>query len=166
MTAPGGCLYGTGLVSHFAPPTTQAYPSESAANLVFLQFARSCAIQELMFASVSPDQYLYHYTRSSTAIDHILPDMRLRFSRLSHTNDPRENKEIHFGLVLSENEVSGFDLQQFRDLVTRNLKTRVRILCLTADPVQWDEGANHVYERGFCHSACGHSTLIGIKECA
>jgi|SRR5579871_882527 len=105
-----------------------------------------------MLIPSSPDQFLYHYTRSSTVIEHILPHMRLRFSKFSQTNDPRENKKMGFGLALPTEQMTGFDVRSFQNLVTENLQERVRILCLTADSVQLATGNKDDYERGFCHS--------------
>jgi hypothetical protein len=39
---------------------------------------------------------LYHYCKLSTALEYILPSMQLRLSPLTHTNDPRENKDFVF----------------------------------------------------------------------
>jgi len=38
------------------------------------------------------DDALFHYTKVSVALEHILPDARLRLSLLRDTNDPREYK--------------------------------------------------------------------------
>ena len=105
-----------------------------------------------MFGRVAHDQYLYHYTRASTVVEHILPKMRLRFSSFLKTNDPRENKEVHFGIVLPHDHVDAFDHKWFQELITRNLKTRVRLLCFTADPPSIHQYSDDLYRRGFCHS--------------
>ncbi len=49
------------------------------------------------FADFGNSQYLYHYTKSNTATEFILPNMTLRFSRLSNVGDPYENKELRIG---------------------------------------------------------------------
>ena len=37
-------------------------------------------------------KYIYHYTKFSTAIEHILPTMKLKSNSLKNMNDPRENQ--------------------------------------------------------------------------
>src|SRR5262245_34837772 len=39
------------------------------------------------------DQLLFHYTSKETALEHILPTMRLRMSPYNKTRDPRENTD-------------------------------------------------------------------------
>ena len=41
-------------------------------------------------------QFIYHYTKSSTAIDFILKQKALRLSSFSTTNDPKESKNWFF----------------------------------------------------------------------
>ena len=47
---------------------------------------------------------LYHYTKFSTAIDHILRTMTLKMGSLSAVNDPRESKTWLFTLYAREPE--------------------------------------------------------------
>jgi Protein of unknown function (DUF2971) len=57
----------------------------------------------------SCERYLYHYTKTQTLLDHILPENRLLLNFLSKSNDPREYKYRLFDLkshsLFSENEL-------------------------------------------------------------
>ena len=41
---------------------------------------------------------LFHYTKLSTAIEHILPDKRLKLSRIQDSNDPAESNGMSLGM--------------------------------------------------------------------
>src|ERR1022692_4750711 len=101
------------------------------------------------FAHAHPDQFLYHYTRAATLLDHILPNLKLRFSRFGQTNDPLENQELGLSFSYSpESAPSAEDLRDFNERAAEYLRHRVRILCCTADPhpVIPDMGE---FDRGF-----------------
>jgi hypothetical protein len=45
------------------------------------------------------DHLVYHYTKASTALDHILPDMRIRLGPIHDTNDPSEGRGPSVGVA-------------------------------------------------------------------
>ena len=46
---------------------------------------------------IDEDCYLYHYTKTDTALDKILADNRLLFRSIVNTNDTRESKFWLYG---------------------------------------------------------------------
>jgi hypothetical protein len=59
---------------------------------MFCRFERKIAMKELDFP-----EYIYHYTRTENLFL-ILPEMRLKMSRLEETNDPREKVHSFEGI--------------------------------------------------------------------
>ena len=49
---------------------------------------------------LNSDSVIYHYTKASTAINQILPNSQLRFSRLGDSNDPLEYKLLFPGVAV------------------------------------------------------------------
>jgi hypothetical protein len=47
---------------------------------------------------------IYHYTKRSTALEKILPTMKLRFNNIGNTNDPRETKETLLSIMTSTSD--------------------------------------------------------------
>jgi hypothetical protein len=75
---------------------------------------------------------LYHYTKLQTALVNIVPTMRLRFSMMKVTNDPKENKLFYHKLLnYKGNENSSVIkeelLQKKADIIFKNHK----IICFT-----------------------------------
>ena len=91
--------------------------------------------------NVDPDRYLYHYTIADTAISRIFSSMKLRFSSLSETNDPREyrkwNYTIRQGNMTHINypfDPGGLPLpQKVTDETIDTSKIGWKLLCLTRD---------------------------------
>ena len=88
-----------------------------ASNLALMEFLAS-------------DDSLFHYTRTSTALEHILPDGKLKLSLLKDTNDPREYKFKLLNLQgwsLSK-KVEGF-ARKAHPIFDRILRGQCRVMC-------------------------------------
>ena len=84
---------------------------------------------------------LFHYTKISTAIEHILHEKRLKLSILKYTNDPREYKlkiRSSFGRVLSK-EVPTYDELESKANAKINriyrYESRVMCFCTNTKPI-------------------------------
>jgi hypothetical protein len=75
--------------------------------------------------------YVYHYTKSKTLIDHILPTKKLRFSRFQAVDDPRESRDWVFSYLhaIDDDFVSGELTTKLND----RLKHCWRIGCFVRD---------------------------------
>jgi len=107
------------------------------------------------------EKCVYHYTRSDTAAEYILPSMSLRMGLFEKLNDPREAKTWPFKFYARSPELR-FDPEIFRaasEFVTK----RSLILCCTRDdpaakgeplrmgfghPRMWSQYADN--HRGIC----------------
>jgi hypothetical protein len=103
-----------------------------------------------MFQDEDRGLYLFHYTRLATAIEKILPTLKLRFSRFSTMRDPREThwafSASFFGDIPGSN--STFWRIQSR---LHELKSTVRVLSLTEDDRRQRQPHDEVFSRGFSH---------------
>lgn len=105
-----------------------------------------------------PDKYLYHYSTSEAAFQHILPARLLRLSPLARLRDPVENKEW-VQVMLTGSSWSEKEVTEFKRLVARVIH-EARVLSFTRDassvgrppehargyarPRMWEQyGANH-----------------------
>jgi hypothetical protein len=99
-----------------------------------------------------PNRYLYHYTKTSTAIDHILKDRRLRLGRYAAMDDPAESKAWEFERVGSTNAVlKEFEKEDLSSWISNELQTRTRVICFCMDSP--DLTGDHIRDislRGFC----------------
>ena len=96
-------------------------------------------------------EYIYHYTKSETAIDFILKNKNLRFSPLSKTNDPKETKE--WFLIPGTNE--GRDLKKYTpEYLSKRLnpyfKDSTSLLCFSKDKELTGNHLDYTPKRGFC----------------
>lgn len=98
-------------------------------------------------------EYLYHFTKTQTAIEKILPSMQLLANDLSKTNDPRETYVWTFGgmNIGKEDEESDFELP-FK--LGYRVKQNCKVICFTKGPeaykneAMWTHyGQNHA---GIC----------------
>ena len=116
-----------------------------------------------------PGNYVAHYTRMGTAVDHILRNRTLRIGPLISTNDPRETMTWHFsvGAGISQDSPSSQDLKALskrNNDFNRILRHGYKVLCVSQDaegagkldfsdrsygkPRMWSQyGENH---RGIC----------------
>ena len=87
---------------------------------------------------------IYHYTKSTTALEYILPSRRLKLNSISLTNDPREKKEFSFDVFNSPAKNIKEYLKQNSEL-SRLIKKNVKVLCFSEDYKinnKWYEGLN------------------------
>jgi len=78
---------------------------------------------DFIFKNLYKEDIIYHYTKASTAIDHILFDKHLKFSHVRNSNDPIESKHadrINIGSrSVNLEEVSMCDLSNLRDFIMK-----------------------------------------------
>jgi len=78
---------------------------------------------DYIFKNLYKEDIIYHYTKASTAIDHILFDKHLKFSHVRKSSDPIESKPAHRINIGSRNvnleEVSMSDLSNLRDFIMK-----------------------------------------------
>ena len=99
-----------------------------------------------IFEAEATGKYLFHYTRLAPAIESILPDLRLRFSRFSSMRNPRESKWAFSGTgFLGEEERDDNDAFWELWAALDRVRQDVRILSLTAD----NEESFHPWGRGY-----------------
>lgn len=98
------------------------------------------------------DQFLYHFTKASTAIDHILNEGNLRLSPYTEMRDPLENKNLSSAISFQGDlPDDGTSIGDARELVDA-LKRKMRILSLTMDATGYIEDADRVFGRGYARS--------------
>ena len=94
------------------------------------------------------DDALFHYTRTSTALERILPDRRLRLSLLKDTNDPREYKFKLLNMVGWSLPPGAEDrLDRAHPVFDRILRSECRVMCFCTNvppTVKTDDGELHV----------------------
>lgn len=96
------------------------------------------------------DVLLYHYTKRSTALEHILPHMSLWMGPYSQTNDPRENQRWGFGVTMS----GAASKEEFYRIAhagwdeEERIQSRLRVLSLSSDQIRPDRPIR-VEDRGF-----------------
>lgn len=80
-------------------------------------------------------QYVCHYTTLEVAFDRILETGKLRFSPAPRTRDPRESQawSISIGRMGTERMKSKDSMLEQANEVTRRLKCRTKLLCMSTD---------------------------------
>jgi Protein of unknown function (DUF2971) len=100
-----------------------------------------------IFEPAATGRYFFHYTRLSSAIEGILPKLRLRFSRFSSMRDPRETQwafaTVFTGFEDEDSEPDRLSATLWGTL--EHAREDVRILSLTED----DNASNDIFGRGF-----------------
>lgn len=82
----------------------------------------------------SADKFLYHYTSSSTAIEHILKDRSLRLGSYTKTNDPKESKTWQFSLGTNESRDLGkYKMEEMSNWLSNELKLKTKLACFSMD---------------------------------
>lgn len=92
----------------------------------------------------APQEYVYHYTKSDTATQHILENMTLRMSPLRTVNDPKESSNRIFTFYTRNlaNAVS-FDSRLF-DQLNADLTNNTFALCCAQD-IEVDEAGERQF---------------------
>lgn len=105
-----------------------------------------------------PEQYVYHYTSSQTAINHILNSGTLLFNTFDNVNDPRENKDWQFDLYTHFSLGDSLEpSKEFSRQVSLLLKSKVKMVCFSSDSDEAIEmTADNILSRGFSKPAMWH----------
>jgi hypothetical protein len=103
-----------------------------------------------MFRDEDRGLYLFHYTRLATAIEKILPSLKLRFSRFSNMRDPRETHWAFSASFFGDIPGSNATFWRIQSRVAE-LKSTVRLLSLTEDDDRQRLPHEEVFSRGFSH---------------
>jgi hypothetical protein len=95
---------------------------------------------------------LFHYTRLSTVLEHILPEGRIRLSPLSEMRDPRESGRWLFG-VTKDADVEGGGTDDLAALLHHldAAKARFKVLSLTEDSPAPPDDPYDSWTRGYGH---------------
>ena len=75
---------------------------------------------------------IYHYCKLRTAIDYILPTLKLRISPLINTNDPRENKSFIFSGAAGPGIEIG-NIMDRNEEISKILRNDCKVLCFCED---------------------------------
>ncbi len=96
--------------------------------------------------------YLYHYTSTAVAIEHLFREQRFRFGRYTKTNDPKETKSWVFDLGTNTSRDLGvYKMDELSTWLSSELKTNTRLACFCLDkaPLTGNH-LNDITQRGFC----------------
>lgn len=96
-------------------------------------------------------EFVYHYTSHKVALNHILPEGKLRLSPLLKTNDPRESKNWNFSLCSkTADKIKG--LHSIHIDANKMIKNSFKVLCLTQDNTNKTEFLrDDIFQSGFTH---------------
>lgn len=116
---------------------------------------------------LSPDaSYLYHYTSTDTALNHILKSGTLKFNSYGLVNDPRENKEWDISPFVRAD--LNFSLEQYNEKsreISNMFKANAKLVCFSRDKDEaigkWQPEA--LFDRGFAKPSMWHH--YGDKHC-
>lgn len=100
----------------------------------------------------SADRFLYHYTKSSTAIGYILKNRNIKFGAYTKTNDPKETKSWEFDIGTNGDiDLGKYRMAEESAWLSNELKGRAGVACFSQDfgPLT---GSHHtdIFRRGFC----------------
>lgn len=98
------------------------------------------------------NQFIYHYTKGTTALDHILKNRTFRFGKYNNTNDPKETKNWEFDLGTNEHRNLGkYNTRELSKWLSAELKCKTKLACFSMDSGPLT--GNHIediFKRGFC----------------
>jgi len=104
-------------------------------------------------------KYLYHFTKTETALLYVLPSRKLKLNSILESNDPKENKTFGFwSILLLIDDIDYSTIKQsYKDYLSKNCKQ----LCFSLDyfnkgfsvpgyrhPTMWAHYANN--SKGVC----------------
>jgi len=75
---------------------------------------------------------IYHYCKFRTAVDYILPSLKLRVNPLTNTNDPRENKSFIFSGASGPGIEIG-NIMDRNEEISKILRDDCKVLCFCED---------------------------------
>jgi hypothetical protein len=96
-------------------------------------------------------EFLYHYTKGSTALSRILANRTIRLGSYVDTNDPKETKSWHFQFGTNENRDLGrYRYAELSRWLTDELKRKTKLVCFSMDtqPLTGDH-VRDIFNRGF-----------------
>jgi hypothetical protein len=76
---------------------------------------------------------IFHYTNSRTAMEHILFEKQLRFSKLAKTNDPHEYRDRDIVFWSDNLELNLADRLEIQPIVNRICKSEYKIACFCSN---------------------------------
>ncbi|MBI4081854.1 MAG: DUF2971 domain-containing protein [Candidatus Lambdaproteobacteria bacterium] len=95
------------------------------------------------------NQFLFHYTSLSIALERILPRMQLQMCPFVKTSDPRENKFWNFHVTTSGAAVrDDWAVEETAWHLAERVQADLRVICLTQDKVK-DNAETPIELRGF-----------------
>ena len=109
------------------------------------------------------NEYVFHYTTGSIALEHILADKKLKLSPFCDTHDPREAKGWRFSFTSSGGRLGrAMDFKEGQEEWLRNwlgstdittkAKQESKLLCTTLDGRDAQSAQSTLYDRGFVRS--------------
>src|SRR5216684_1352726 len=116
-------------------------------------------MKELINPLPSDAFYLYHYTSTNTALNHILKTGTLMFNSFQKVNDPRESKQWEIStMVNGDLNLKHKDYQLIAREVSQTLKGNAKVACFSRDKVEavgkWQPEAS--LHRGFAKPSMWH----------
>ncbi len=81
---------------------------------------------------LKPGNRIYHYCKLSTALNFILPEMKLLLNQIIKTNDPRENKDFNFAATYWSSDNSS-KLNNRNKEISQLLREDCKVLCFSTD---------------------------------
>lgn len=117
------------------------------------------------FKSIYNDDIIFHYTKASTAIDYILFNQQLRFSKARSSADPIESKRANRRPFYVDSEVDAKkspqhyqDIQELRNFLS-NLEEQFSQICFCQN------NAGSEFASDFYHASFhGHEELFGFTK--
>lgn len=106
------------------------------------------------------DDYIFHYTKATTALEEILFKQRLKLSQFAYTNDPKESKERLFATFTGIDPAT--NMRAFDEFIVPQLKYVKRkewkVLCLSQNHMDIISGKvseqqaieNNPFMLGYC----------------
>lgn len=77
-------------------------------------------------------KYIYHYTKLSTAIEHILSTKKLLLNSISRSNDPKEYKRLIFNRFVSRETFDKYpDTLKYEEQISKKLREGCKMICFS-----------------------------------
>lgn len=114
-----------------------------------------------LFDKINNEDTIYHYTKAATAIDYILFNQELRFSRALNSSDPIENKSVKRSTAYFGSETNVSQTKQHHDEVNElhkfvnDLENRFHQICFCKNSIENDS---------FIRQLEGNEELFGFTK--
>jgi hypothetical protein len=96
--------------------------------------------------------YLYHYTKSDTALNFILKNNTIKLNTFSDVNDPRESKAWNISPFFNvEAKMEHDEHERIANEVSSYLKENAKLICFSKDnsEAKGELHSNAIFDRGF-----------------